>query len=98
MDKCIAERRLLFSPKGESMLKELHIRVGEPYWVNEDMAACPIEFNGLFDEYSDVCAADLLQALHLAADVEPFLKKLCNKYDFFFSSGEPYFENENENT
>jgi hypothetical protein len=94
MDKCIAERKLLYSPKSSDERIELIIRVGEPYWVKEGMAACPIEYEGLIEDYSDVCGADLLQALHLAADVEPFLKSLTKIYDFYFPTGEPYFDEE----
>lgn len=92
MKKFIAERKLLFSQKDSDERKELIIRVGEPYWVNDEMAACPVEYEGLFEEFSDVCGVDLLHALHLAADIDPFLKELTKKYDFYFSSGEPYFE------
>lgn len=92
--KWIAERKLLFSPKNSDQRKELVIRVGLPYWRNEDMAACPVEFDGLFNEFADICGADLLHALHLAADVDPFLKKLSKKYDFYFDNGEPYFEDD----
>lgn len=91
MNRVIAERQLLFSTKGSDERKELVIRVGEPYWVSDEMAACPVEFEGLFMEISDPCGADLLQALHLASDVDPFLKKLSRKYDFYFPTGEPYF-------
>jgi len=31
-------------------------------------------------------------ALQLATDVEPILKRLSKKYDFYFLDGEPYFE------
>ena len=91
MKRVIAERRLLYSKKGENDRKELVIRVGEPYWVDEEMAGCPIEYNGLFNEMSDIYGADLLQALHLAADVDSFLLNLSKKYDFYFPDGEPNF-------
>ncbi|HEY5602286.1 MAG TPA: hypothetical protein VIM41_04185 [Gammaproteobacteria bacterium] len=97
MKKCIAERKLLFSRKGSNNLKELIIRVGEPYWVDENIAACPIQYDGLFEEYSDAHGADLLQALHLAANVDPFLEILSKKYNFCFPNGEPYFD-QDENT
>ncbi len=91
MKKCIAERKLLYALKNSHERKELTIRIGEPYWVNDDMAACPVEYDGLFKKYSDANGADLLQALHLAANVDPFLQQLSNKYDFYFPDGEPYF-------
>jgi hypothetical protein len=36
--------------------------------------------------------ADSLQALPLAADVEPVLKRLSSRYDFYFPTGEGYFD------
>ena len=38
--------------------------------------------------------ADLLQALQLAADIEPILKRLSKNYELFFATGEPYVEGE----
>lgn len=92
MEKVIAERKLIFAPKGTQARKELVIRIGVPYWVEDDVAACPVEWNGLFEkeELADSRGMDLLQALHLAADIDPLLEKLRNKYDFYWSSGEPY--------
>jgi len=93
MSKWIAERELLFAEKGSRERKNLVIRVGVPYWSEKNMAACPIEYDGLFEEYSDIYGADLLHALHLASDVDSLLKKLSEKkYDFYFPDGEPYFD------
>lgn len=88
----IAERNLLFADKGSPIRKELIIRIGRPYWVNNYMAACPVKFDGLLAEFADIAGADLLHALYLATDVESFLRQLTDKYDFFFPDGEPYFE------
>jgi hypothetical protein len=43
-------------------------------------------------ELSEPRGMDLLQALHMASDIEPFLEKLRNRYDFFWPSGESYFD------
>lgn len=98
MEKFIAERKLMFAPKGTQARKELVIRIGVPYWFEDGVAACPIEWDGLFDkkELADSRGMDLLQALHLAADIEPLLEKLRHKYDFYWPSGEPYHDDEEE--
>jgi hypothetical protein len=92
MASVIAERKLLFSTKGSSDRKELVIRIGAPYVDKDGMARCPVEWNGLFEEFADMCGMDSVQALQLATNVDSMLEKLRNKYDFFWSSGEPYFE------
>jgi len=73
------------------------IRVGRPYWQQDNVAACSLSWDGLFENMTDIQGADLLQALHLAADVEPMLRKLSQTYDFYFPTGESYFE-PNEST
>jgi len=40
----------------------------------------------------NVYGADTLQALQLASDVEPILKRLSKKYDIYYPIGEDYFE------
>lgn len=102
MTDWIAERRLLYAVKGSPERRELVIRVGKPYLVQpgtvtfsvaEGTAGCSVEFAGLNEvNPGETYGADLLQALQLAADVEPILKRLCLKYDFYFPTGEPYFE------
>ena len=104
MKEWIAERTLVFVEKGSTERRELAIRIGCPYvvdpekvnfQVSQGTAACAVEFVGLENEYLDqVYGADLLQALQLAADVDPTLKRFAKKYDFFFPTGEPYFEGE----
>ena len=94
MEKIIAERKLIFVPKGTKTRKELTIRIGVPYWVEDGVAACPVEWDGLFEkeELADMRGMDLLQALHLAADIDPLLEKLRNKYDFYWPTGESYHD------
>lgn len=96
MEKVIAERKLLFAPKGTRTRKELVIRIGAPYWIEDGVAACPVEWDGLFkkDELADSRGMDLLQALHLAVDVDALLEKLRGKYDFYWPSGDPYHDDD----
>jgi hypothetical protein len=98
----IAERHLVFSEKGKSERKPLVIRVFAPrvvdlasvsFQIAPGPAVCAVEFDGIPDgTLGDTFGADSLQALQLAADVEPVLKRLRNKYDFYFTTGEGYFD------
>jgi hypothetical protein len=96
MERVIATRKLMYAPRGTTNRKELTIRIGVPYWVEEGVAACPVEWDGLFEkeQLADARGMDLLQALHFAADIDPLLDKLRAKYDFYWPSGEPYFDGE----
>jgi hypothetical protein len=98
----IAERHLVFSEKGKYERKPLVIRIFAPravdpasvsFQVAPGTAVCAVEFDGIPDEtLGDTYGADSLQALQLAADVEPVLKRLSNNYDFYFPTGEGYFD------
>lgn len=98
----IAERRLLYSEKGDYERKLLVIRIYAPrlvdpdsvsFPVDTDTAICAVEFHGLPNEpLGEIYGADSLQALQLAVDIEPTLKRLSKRYDFFFPSGEGYFD------
>jgi hypothetical protein len=98
----IAERHLVFSEKGESERKPLVIRIfaprpvdpaSVPFQVSPGTAVRTVEFDGIPDEtLGDTYGADSLQALQLAADIEPVLKRLRHRYDFYFPTGEGYFD------
>lgn len=102
MKTYIADRKLIYSPKGGDERLNLVIRIGEPFLVEEGsvdfevaegVAGCHVEFDGLNGERREtVYGADRLQALQLAVNIEPRLERLRKKYDFFFPSGEPYHE------
>jgi hypothetical protein len=101
-EKPIAERCLFFSAKGESERKRLVIRVfaprlvdpaSAPFEVADGTAVCTVKFDGITDEtQGDTYGADSLQALQLAIDIDPILKRLSERYDFYFPTGETYFE------
>jgi hypothetical protein len=98
----IAERRLFFSDKGQLERKRLVIRIyalrpveadSVTFRVDGDTAICVVEFEGLPDvALEKIYGADSLQALQLAVDVEPVLKRLSKQYDLYFPSGEGYFD------
>lgn len=101
MHNFIAERHLLFSGKGEALKKELVIRIGEPYQlkegevsfdVSDGVFGCHVQVDGIDENYTEVYGADSIQALNLATNLEPFLKRMQKKYDLYWSSGDPYFE------
>jgi hypothetical protein len=103
MKQYIAERKLLYSLKGSNTRKEFVVRLGAPYLVKEGMVnfpvgkegcwGCHVEIEGLDEKYlEEVYGADSLQAVNMASNVESFLKRLQKKYDLFWLSGEPYFD------
>lgn len=103
MEKFIAERKLQYSTKGDSVLKEFSIRISEPFLVDQSTVnfpvgkgcfGCHVIVEGLDETYSDVYGVDSLQAVNLASDMEPFLKRLQKKYDIYWMDGDPYFEHE----
>jgi acyl carrier protein len=111
MKKWIAQRDLRYSPKGKDIRSELIVRISEPYLVEEGTvsfafaegtAGCTVEVIGLevgeaFENKNvhEIYGADSIQALELAVNIEPLLKRLNKKYDIYFPTGELYFEDEN---
>jgi hypothetical protein len=102
MPETIAERRLSWAKKGDPSRSEFVIRIGAPFVVepgsvdfpvSEGTGACRIEFVGFPVAVEDtVYGADTVQALQLAIDVDPLLKRFSDRYDIYFPTGEPYFE------
>jgi hypothetical protein len=98
----IAERKLLFSEKGRLERKPLTIRIFAPRLVeagspafhpDHEAAGCIVEFDGLPGVTpQEIFGGDTLQALQLSVDVEPVLKRLSKTYDFYFPTGEGYFD------
>lgn len=95
MKTWIAERKLIVEVIATGERKDLTIRIGMPYWPpNEEFASCPIEWDGLFDRVADAKGIDLVQALQQASDIDSMLERLRTKYNFYWSSGEGYFDEE----
>ena len=105
MMKTIAKRTLFYSDIGSSFRRKLVINVGCPYLVDqnkvdfpigeEGLVGCHIETEGLDVEYRhEVYGVDEIQAVNIATNIEPFLTRLNKKYNLFWESGEPYFDNE----
>ncbi|WP_339632293.1 hypothetical protein [uncultured Sneathiella sp.] len=104
MAQFFVERKLLYSLKNESERHEFSVRIMPPRYLVEgekffepgaETAVCSIEFDGIDGQNDKTYGADLLQALELSVNsVEPMLRRLSKKYDLYFPSGEPYFEDD----
>lgn len=102
MEKFIAERELLYSLKGSDSRDKLIVRISAPYLVEEGMvnfqfdpgtAGCTIKFEGLPDVLvEEVYGADSIQALNLASNIDSYLKGVQKKYNLYWLTGEPYFD------
>jgi len=101
MKDSIAERNLSCCVKGSDARIELTIRIGKPFPVTDGMVnfkvegsffGCSIDVIGIEEKHPDVFGADSMQAVNIASNIEPFLRRLKNKYDLYWLSGEPYFE------
>lgn len=99
--KLLAERKLLCSNKGSNDRKEIVVKISEPFVATKDNAkfpvdgvisGCRVEIVGLDEPGFDLFGMDSLQAVHLASDIESLIKRLSSKYDFFWITGEPYFD------
>lgn len=102
MTEAIAERSLQYTARDSVERKDLVVRIFSPFIVPAGsvsfdvdgvVAGCRWELEGLPEKVSDTSyGADSVQALQLAVNVDEVLFALRRKYDFYFPSGEPYFE------
>lgn len=100
--RTIGTRKLLYTTKGGTARTPFAVHVGEPFELtkgavdfpfSEGTAGCVISFEGLDEKEVAVYGADTIQALAIAVDsLEKYLQRLAGKYDFYFVTGEPYFE------
>ena len=91
----------MFSRKNDGVRKKLTVGIFAPKVVAQDkvpfpvdgvMSICHVDMEGLDEHGFDVYGADSMQAVNLASDIETVVKRLSDKYDFFWVTGEPYFE------
>jgi hypothetical protein len=94
-------RELFYSLKGKPLRKKLVVRICGPYLIDkkavnfrfdEGTAGCTIKFDGLNEDNIEVFGIDKLHALSLSVDIDSYLKSMTTKYDFYWITGEPYFE------
>lgn len=97
----VAERKLLFREKGSEIRSEIVIKVSVPFVLTGNevtfpvdgiMCGCRVEIEGLDEPGFDLYGMDALQAINIASNIEPLIERLSDKYDFFWMTGEPYFE------
>ena len=76
------------------------IRVFAPRPVEEDTvnfefspgtSCCTVDFDGI-NERVDFFGMDSLQALGMVSNLDRYIAGFSEKYDFFWSTGEPYFK------
>lgn len=100
-NRIIAERELTFSYKGQDVRHKLTVQVHLPVEVNPKdadfdvspgTASCRVEFHGLDEPPYIAHGADGLQALEFAVNIDPILRSMQKKYNFYFPSGEDYFD------
>ena len=90
MENVIVERRLIAESKKDESRKDVIIRVGTPYWIEEGIVAgCAVEYDGLMT-IADRKGVDPLQALQIALDVDVFLRSMGGEFQFFWPTGELY--------
>lgn len=96
-----AERPLLCSTKNGSTRTEVVFRVSKPHVTTASEAGsvadgetctCEVTIAGLNEPSIKYFGMDSVQALQLASDLDPLIKRLSATYDFFWPTGEPYFE------
>lgn len=102
MNKIIAKRELLYSAKGDDARKPLAVIIREPQPIDESevdfpvhpgASVCRVEIEGLPDDFIEEShGADSIQALSFAIEIDGYLKSLYKKYDIYWPSGEPYFD------
>lgn len=101
MSRYIAERHLWFAKKEGGARIQLVVGICAPvvvareevrYPVDGVMSKCHVELEGLSEHSFDVFGTDSMQAINLASNIEAVIKRLSEEYDFFWATGEPYFE------
>jgi hypothetical protein len=106
MSRYIAERYLLFSKKGGGARKKLTVGICAPEVVAQDkvqfpvdgvVSICHVDMEGLDEHSFDVYGTDSMHAVNLASNIEAVIKRLSDKYEFFWATGEPYFEEDSSN-
>ena len=99
----VAERTLLYRAHAGDELRTVVVRVFPPFLVQAGQvsfqcqpgtAGCIVCVDGLPEGMEDIAyGVDSVQALELALrEVESMLKRVGERYELFFPTGEPYFD------
>ena len=97
----IAERKLLFSSKSSDSTGTVTIKISEPFIATKEnssipadgvVSGCIVVIDGIDEPEFCLYGTDSLQAISLASNIDPLIKTLSNRYDFYWSDGNPYFD------
>jgi len=97
----VMHRNLLYSLRGQSERLPFIVRIGAPrpleagtarFSFDAGAAACTVQLEGDVTTQVEVHGIDSLHALSQALDIDPLLRGLSDKYDFYWATGEPYFD------
>jgi hypothetical protein len=97
----VVHRELLYSMKGQTERRPFIVRIGAPrpldagaaqFNFDAGAAACTVQLEGEVMRHVEVHGIDALHALSQALDIDPLLRGLSDKYDFYWATGEPYFD------
>jgi hypothetical protein len=100
-EEVIAERKLLYSSKGQNERRQFAIQISapsltkagsKPFPMDEGAASCGVHFEGLEGLDFEVHGIDAIHALAQATNIDEYLRPMTTKYDFYWLSGDPYFE------
>lgn len=74
----------------EGVRKPIFVKIGQPYSISPNEAACPIAIAGLYPSISDIHGVDTFQALALAFEFVRTTIQAWEKegYTFEFNQGE----------
>jgi hypothetical protein len=103
-DEPIAVRRLLYTSRDSATPRGCTVGITAPRDdapgeatggddAPDPLASCEVVFDGLPHPPIRIHGADTLQALALAADIDPLLRELEREqgFEFFWDDGSPYF-------
>lgn len=102
MKPIIATRRLKYSNKKDKQLMDIEVKVSAPFQVpesekqfdSEHLCYCCIVYfiNGHGQISKEkVYGADEVQAVHLASNIDGYIKIMSKSLDIYWLDGEPYF-------
>lgn len=88
MKEIVAERKLICA-KRDGERKSIRILIGKPYPISNTEWACPVAFEGVYKQLSDVHGVDSFQVLNLAIALTKQLLSSIEEDGFKF-----YFEDD----
>jgi hypothetical protein len=78
--------------KRASIFVEGRLQTSAKFSFDPGAAGCTISFDGLQTESIETHGIDALHALAQAIDIDTYLRGMGKQYDFYWATGEPYFD------